>query len=189
MQDKQAVNCAPEFAWNRRHELLFNGLWIVRFCPAQSKRDPAYVRIDSDGRNVEGLVQNDACRFSSNARQRDEVVDVAWHDAAETVDERARRGANPFCLLPEEAGRAHDGLELREGRFGEPLRRGIGGEERWRDLVDPLVGRLCREDHRDEQLEGVPIVQLRLERPVAIEQGLHDEADRRFRGRDERRGS
>ena len=63
-------------------------------------------------------------------------------------------------LRAEETGGVNLRLELRRRRLRERARVGIALEQRRRDQVHALIGRLRREDRRDQQLEGVAVVEL-----------------------------
>ena len=110
----------------------------------------------------------------------------ARHLAAVALDEALREADQAPRLGAEEAGRADDLLEL--GGRGRRERRGVGvaREEPRRHHVDPLVGALRREDRRDGELEGVPVVERAAGLGVRRLEDVEDARGER-RGRPERR--
>ena len=75
------------------------------------------------------------------------------------LDERLRHANDGFGLVPEKAG----GLNLLFQHSGIDSRvvggRAVLREQMWRDQVDPRVGALRGENRRDDELEGVAMVQ------------------------------
>ena len=65
-----------------------------------------------------------------------------------------------FDFGAEEPGRVNLRLELAGVAFASAGGVGIALEQRRRDHVHALVGRLRRQDRRHQQLERVPVVQL-----------------------------
>jgi len=73
------------------------------------------------------------------------------------LDEATREAGDAARLRPEEARRADDQLDVREGCSGEGSRVGVALEEAGRHLVDALVRALRGEDGGDGELEGVAV--------------------------------
>ena len=76
------------------------------------------------------------------------------------LDDGARHSEQMLRLHPEEPARLDHRLEL--GGLGGRERRGVGilREQRRRDRIDHLVGRLRRQDGRDQQLIRTVVVEL-----------------------------
>ena len=63
-------------------------------------------------------------------------------------------------LVPEEARRSHDLFDVLLMRIGQRLGIGISREQDRGHHVHAHIGRLCREDRRNRELERVRILQL-----------------------------
>jgi hypothetical protein len=103
-------------------------------------------------------------------------------------DEPLRHPDEGLRLLSEEPGR-HD-LSLEVGSRRARKRGGIGmpREERRRNHVHTLIGRLGGEDRCDQQLEGIPIVKLGIRVGVLLRQDVNH-LPRRLRRLHMERGS
>ena len=116
--------------------------------------------IDGKPRHAERVPEHHVGRLASDARQCDERLHRARHLAAMGLDDFGRHAQERARLRTKEPGRLDLRLELAGRRARERVRVRVAAEERGRDLVDPLVGALRREDRRDEQLVGVGEMQL-----------------------------
>ena len=90
-----------------------------------------------------------------NPGRRHQLRQGARHLAVEPLDERLTETDDRVRLVPEEAGRLDQLLQLRPRRPGVVGRRPEPREHRRGDQVDPHVGGLCRQDRGDRQLERV----------------------------------
>ena len=118
------------------------------------------MRVDGERRRAEGDIEHDIGGLAPDAGQRFERFAIVGHLAAVIAHQRVRQRDDVFRLVPVKADRLDP---LGEPRFAERrhLGRRIGErEQRPRRLVDADVGRLGREDHRDEQGEGVAVFEL-----------------------------
>ena len=71
-----------------------------------------------------------------------------------------------------EAKRANNALDVLQAGVGERRGGGVGAEELRRDRIDALVGGLCAQNRRDQQLKGRMEIQLAFHRRNELAQGL-----------------
>ncbi len=146
-----------------RQEFGDHGLHLDRLLerrPTEPAHQAAEVRVHRQPRHTEGVAEHDVRRLAAEARQGEELgkasrnlATVPLHQGGTEPDQAAR-------LVAEEAGRTDHRLEPGPVGTGIIRRRRVAAEQRRRDLVDPLVGALRRQDRRDRQLERRPEVQL-----------------------------
>ena len=96
----------------------------------------------------------------AHARQSGQRFHVRWHFACVVLHERLCHPDQRFGLGAEKAGRMDLRLEFLLRRLRQCGSGRITLEQRRRDHVDALIGRLRRQDRRDQQLKGVGVVQL-----------------------------
>ena len=101
-------------------------------------------------------------RLAPHARKPLHRLEVGGHLAAELRTEHAGHAGEVLRLVVGVGDAPDVGENLLGGGGGHRLGGGEGGEEGRRGHVDPLVGALRRENHRNEQLEGVFIVEFAL---------------------------
>src|SRR3984893_4960318 len=117
------------------------------------------MRVDGDRRRAESNVHDDIRGLAAYSGERFERLAAVRHLATEILDEPPRQGDHVFCLGAVEANRFDYVLEL---FFAERRHFGWASshrEKRGRGLVDAEVGRLRRKHDRDEQGEGVHIIE------------------------------
>lgn len=119
------------------------------------------MRIDDDAFVfIEGVSEDNIRGLASRAGKCGEGFKGGWDFAAVLGDEGGAHGADVFCLVAVEAGRADDGLEILLGNGGVIDCGAATLEEVFCDYVDPLVSALRGEDGSDEELERVRVVEL-----------------------------
>ena len=75
------------------------------------------------------------------------------------LDKHLAAANDALGLVSVEACRANRLLQLRRIGVGEILRGAVLLEQVFRDLIDPLVGALGREDGGDQELKGVLVIE------------------------------
>jgi len=155
MQDQPVVRIATK---RRRHQLVefpFDHEHGLARREASAVGDAKDVCVDGEGFRTKGAVHDDIGGLASDPGQRFERGGVGGHFAVVIGDQRTRQRDDVLCLGVEQPDRLDVRLEpvLAErdhlgGRFHL-------GEQRARRLVDADVGRLRRQDDRDEQLEVI----------------------------------
>ena len=139
----------------------------------QAVCDAVDVCIDRDALdNAKPHVEHDVRRFAPHARQLDELLHVGRYLAAVIGDDHLRglHGVLGLALIKAERlnGIRHIGHACPRHGLG----RGPLGKQLRRHLIDLCVGRLCREQHRDEQPKGILVVQKALDRAIATVEAL-----------------
>jgi hypothetical protein len=153
------VDAAPVLA---REEGLQVALRLRDAAPAReapARRQAVDVRVHREGRLAEGLHHHDARRLVADTGECLEQREVRRHAPLVLVQQALREPREGAGLLGRQPAAPDQALDLGDGEARQRLRRRRGGEERRRHLVDPRVGALGREHHRDEQREGVRVAQ------------------------------
>jgi hypothetical protein len=115
--------------------------------------DAQHMAIDREGRARRGRARAPTfavLRPTPAARQR---LHVGRHLSAVPLDQGLAHTEQHLGLLRKKPVATICGSSSAAGGGDEPLRIRVALEERRRDLVHARVGRLRREDRRDEQLE------------------------------------
>jgi hypothetical protein len=160
VQDQRIGGERPRVRRQRPRQLIFHDDRVVRLGDPYSVRHPQHMAIDRQTGNAERMAEDDVRRLPSNSWQLDQGVHARRHVARVPLDERGRHAGQRLRLGTEEAGGLYLRLELGRRRLREGARVGVPLEERRRDAIDALVGALRRENRRDEQLVGIPEVEL-----------------------------
>jgi len=132
--------------------------------------------IDREPWYAKRMTQHYVRGLAANTRQFREQIHVGRHLAAVLGDERLGHTDQGFGLLSKEAGGLDLLFERRLARGGERRRVRILCEQRRRHHVHPRIGRLRRQDRRDEQLERVAVVELRVRIGMLLGQCFDDAA-------------
>ncbi len=133
------------------HEVAFNDLRILRCCQTEEVCDPAHVCVDHDARwDSEPSSQDHACRFSTDARQGNQLLDVLGDFAIETINQSLSHASNICGLISEKAQRSHDPFNVSLGTGGQSCGIGIFDEQLRRRLVNAFVRTLRRKNCRYE---------------------------------------
>lgn len=139
----------------------------------QAVRDAVDVRIDRDALdNAKPHVEHDVRRFASHARQLHEFLHVGRYLAAIVGDDHLRGLDGMLGLALIKAKRLDGVCHVSHARPGHGLGRGPLGKQPRCHLVDLRIGRLRREQHRDQQAEGILVVQKALDRAIATVETL-----------------
>src|SRR5581483_3762574 len=160
VQDQRVGRARPPLFRQRLAQLLLDEDRIVALGDADPVRDAEDVPIHRQPGDAERVAEHDVRRLAAHARQLDELVHVGRHLAAMLGDESLRHAEQRLRLRAKKPGGVDQRFELRRRRLRERLRVRIFLEQHRRDQVDARVGRLRRQDRRDEQLERVPVMQL-----------------------------
>jgi hypothetical protein len=161
----------------RRHsgaQLLLDNLRIVRSRDADPVRYPKHVSVDGKAGHSECMPEDDIRSLAADARQFNELGHRRRHLPAVALDAGGRHSQKGSGLRTKEPSRLDLGLEFVSCRPGENVGVGIPLEERGRDLIHALIGALCGEDRRNEQLVCVRKVQLRIGVRVLRPELRHD---------------
>lgn len=152
--DEDVREVDPVLPGNELHELLLHELRGRSFGEAQAMREAEHVGVDDEAiRDTERGTEDDVRRFARDTWKNEELRHRSWYLAFEIGLHPGRRTLDGFRLVPIEAGRADDALELGPVRRGQVRYRWIPGKEPGRDQVHPRIRALGREDGRDEELE------------------------------------
>jgi hypothetical protein len=116
------------------------------------------VSIDGQPRHSERMTEDDIRRFASYSGEPGERFHVSRDLTAMFSDQGARHSQQRLRLLAEETCRNDLLLECGLPGARERLGVGISRKECGSDHVHARIGRLRRENCRDEQLERVAIV-------------------------------
>src|SRR5690606_27579268 len=158
--DQEVLGIAPELTGQDLHEIAFDPDRVGLAREAEAPGEALDVRVDDDAfRLAERVAQDDVRGLAADAREADQRVHLRRDLAPVLVDQRVRHRDQVPRLAPEEAGRVDELFDLLLLRAGQVLWCRVPREEGGRDLVDPLVGALRREDRGDEELERVLVVE------------------------------
>jgi len=127
----------------------------------QTVRHAKNVRIDRERSFFECNRHHDVCRLPADAVERFQIVALARHLAAETLDQIARRANDMLGLHAIEPARFDDPFDVGETGFCQLVGRWIGREQRGGREIHARIRALCGENHRDEQLERIVVLKRR----------------------------
>ena len=158
----------PVFFCNYFVQFKFNlnGIDVLR--QTETAGNPLHVRIDHDPRNSEGIPQNNVGGLSADSRKYHEILHAAWNPAAETLHEIFRTADDAFCFCSVEARRADFAFEGFGNRICIIFGRFVFLEKGRCYQIDALVGALCRQNGRNQELHGVS----EMKRNLSIRDGL-----------------
>jgi hypothetical protein len=143
-----------------RDDLVELGLNVVdglAGCEAGAVADAEHMGVDCKRLLAPGGVKDDVGGLPADARQGLQVFAVAWHFAAEPVDERMAERDHILRLGVEQPDRLDGVSQAVLAEFQHPLRRRNVGEDRAHRRVDARVRRLGGENDGDQQ--GVRIAE------------------------------
>jgi hypothetical protein len=118
--------------------------------------------IDDNAWLTKGVSKNDIRSLSANARQRNQLIHRARNLFTEALGHSFSTGDEMFRFVLKETGGMNDLFEFRNICRGQLCRLPVSPEERWRDLVDSLIGALGREDRGHKQFPGGAMVKFHL---------------------------
>ena len=177
---------APLLRRHQRVQVVLDGDRIGLAREAKPARQPSDVGVDRQPGKIECHRTHDVARLATDARQRHQVVEIARDLAVEAFFDRLRHAEQAAGLGAEEAGGADELLDPRRVGAGEIGRRRILGEQRRGHHVHALVGRLRRENRRDEQLVRIRMIERAAHVGIELRQAF--DHDRRPRLRTTRTG-
>ena len=136
--------------------------------------DAEEVRVDGNGRLLEGDVEHDVRRLAADARQGFQRLPLGRNFPAVPLEQELRQGDHVLRLVAKEANRLDVVANLVLAESDHFLRRVGEREQRARRLVDAGVGRLGRENDRYEQRVRVDVLELALGLRVCLGQAGED---------------
>ena len=123
--------------------------------------NPENVGVHRDDGFVVNNGGNDICRLSADARKCHQRIDVRGDLPAEIGKEFPGHGNQVRGFAVGIGDAADEGIDLVEGGGGQGGGIREAFEQGRRDQVHPPVGALGGEDDGDEELEGIPVTELR----------------------------
>jgi len=154
MENENVARLSPRLAREYRAEVSLDLLGVLVSGPAQPLADAHDMGVDDDAlRGVPEHAEDDVRGLSPDPGQLQERVHVSWHFAAVLLDESACKADDGLCLTAEEAERGDERLDRCRLDARERPSVGESGEEGRRGFVHADVGRLRRQDDRDDELE------------------------------------
>ena len=79
MRDDEVIHGIPSLAVDKFHQLKLNRHSIRGCNHPQEIHDACHMCVDSDAGDVEAVRQHAVCRLSSDASERDELVERRWY--------------------------------------------------------------------------------------------------------------
>ncbi len=113
------------------------------------------VRVDGQAGQAEGDAAHDVASLAPHPGDRDQIRKVFWYVAVESLRHRGGHTDQALGLGSEEAGRAHELLDVLGVGRRQVRRLWVGGEQRRGHHVHADVRGLRRQDGGRQQLEGV----------------------------------
>ena len=145
-----------------RGQIKFDLVRIGVICKAESLRQAHDVGVDADRLPAEGVAEDDVGGFAPDAGERDKVVQVIGHFAAEARDDFAAAVVNRPGLVAVEVDLTDLLFERRKWRAGVVFRRSISFKQRNGNLIDEIVASLRREDQSDQQFKRIGEIEIEL---------------------------
>ncbi len=153
MKDQCVRYHRPLARRQRRGNLFLDLDWIRGLCDPQTIGDANHVSVDRESRNSQGVPEHHIGSLAPDTGQLNECFHPGWHQAGMARLECRRDLDESPRLLPKEPGRLYQGFDIADGCTGQLARVAVFLEQARCDLVHTLVGRLGRQDRRDEELE------------------------------------
>lgn len=158
--DQKMAEVDPISFGQQRHQIALDFDWVFFLGQAQTATESRHMRIDDNaGRQAVSRAKYDVCRFSSNARQRDQGVQILGNFAAVMRSNRRTTGADVLGFIPKKASASNQSLKFHNIRGGILGGRPILGEQGRSDEVNPLVGTLSRENGGNQQFQRIAVLQ------------------------------
>jgi len=139
----------------------------------QAVDHPCHVGIHDNPLGREELAQHHISGLAPHPWQAHQLLQRLRDLAPEALQQRLAASPNRPCFCLVIARRVDIALELLDGNPQVVLRRAVLAEELLGDLVDALVGALCREDRGNEQLKRRGEAQANPRCWVCLTQPLH----------------
>ena len=145
----------PLLAGNNRHEILFDFYRVFLAGETEAEAEPRHMGIDHNARgNFKSGAQQDVGRFSSDARQFDQLFEGLRRQAFVVFDQQSAAILDALRLVAKEAGALDRFFQIGDRRLRIVFGRPIFAEEFLRNDIHALVGTLGGEDGRHEQFQG-----------------------------------
>lgn len=109
--------------------------------------------VHSQPRKAESYAADHVRRFAPHPGEGDKVFQSCGHLSGEPGVELRSEAYQAPGFRPEEPGGVDDSLKLVRVGASKVAGRGIASEQRRRDGIDPLIGRLGGEHRRGKKLE------------------------------------
>ena len=168
----------PAILRDDAHEVLLDFLGIGVAGEVEAGGEALDVGVhDHAGSDAERRAQHDVGGLARHAGQREQFLHRARDFLAEIVDQLLAGALDGLGLVAEETGRADFGFEFARIGVGEIFRRLVFLKERASHFVDADIGALRGEDCRDQQLEGVAMIQRAGDAGIGLVQFRQDGAD------------
>lgn len=174
MQDEAVRGAGPTLRREQRTELCLDLDRVFAFGETDAIGDAQHVSVHRKPGNAERVSEDDVRRLASDTGQRRQRVHVRRHLPAVLLDQCGRHPDQRLRLRAEEAGRVDLRLEFVGRRLGQCRRIRIPLEQRRRDHVHALIGRLRRQDGGRQQLEGVREMEFRVSARMLLVERIED---------------
>lgn len=174
MPDHPVRHLRPVATGEEGHEVTLDLHGIRLLGPAEASGQSPEMGVDGDARNAEGITQHHVGRLATDPRKRDEILEPRRNLTTEPVGQRLADADEGRGLLPEEARRRNQRLELTSIGGGVVDGGAVAGEQGWGHRVDALIGALGAEHGGDEQLQRSAEVELASRVGIRLAQGLDD---------------
>ncbi|MNF83553.1 hypothetical protein D3C84_658780 [compost metagenome] len=164
MKNQPVMGIEQVFLRHELHQFFLDLDHILAGSDASTIADPENMRVHGHGQLAERSIEHHVGSLAADTRQRFQLFTGLRHFPAMAFHQQAAGFDYIFCLAVEQA----DGLDVLGQTFhaqGVNRLRRIGHRvEFCGGFIDADIGRLCRENHRDQQFEwrGVGQFGLRL---------------------------
>jgi hypothetical protein len=152
MVNHEERELSPPFFRHPLHDFKFSLHRIASGDPSETGACPQNMGIDRDGWQTKCLVEDDIRRFPPDTSKLDQIIHLPGYLAAMALGDDLAAGANRFGFLAIESERIDDFLDIPLSRGRKCFSRRILAKQRRRNLIDPHVGTLGRENGGNEQL-------------------------------------
>jgi hypothetical protein len=151
--DDTVAHGGPILTSEQLHEICFDFDGVILSGPAKSTRETTEMGVYRDARHPKRIAKNHVGGLAPDAGQGDEILEPTRHFSGVGVAQLLGHALQSLRLCPKETGGSNDVLDVIAlgCRHGDSI--GIGGKQRWRDGVDPLVGALRTQDGGYEKFE------------------------------------
>ena len=175
MKDEEVGQEGPPLAGEQGHEISLDLHGVPLAREPQTVREPAHVGVHDDPLVQPERVPQDHVRgLPTHPQQGCERLHRIGDLSPVALDHGAGHPEKALRLVPKEARRVDHLLQLGRARLREGRRVGKAAEEIRGDPVHPLVRALCREDRRNRELVGIPVVERRVRVWVLLPEEIED---------------
>ncbi len=157
MKDKCVVEKYPAVLWKQAFQIALHVVGIGRFGEPQPPGKPPDVCIYCDSGPSKSVGEHHRRRFAPDTGQAQYGVEIFRYRAAEAFGQRRGGRHAVFGLGTVQTDAFNQWFDLVRRRLGHRRRVRVTGKKRRGRGVDAFVGRLCGQNGRDQQLEGVAV--------------------------------